>query len=187
MCRSRAVGRLLGMNRFLRIALALAAAALLPPRTVAAQAPVHVAPNAPKDRPRGAAMPCQWHAAVRATAPYVARARATYPAARARYQAGLPPGHTFFVTTRLADSRGRLEQVFVAVDSIVGDRIHGRLWSDIHLVDGYRREQPLVVAEAELVDWMIARPDGTEEGNVVGVFLDTYRMPATCQDSAHAG
>jgi hypothetical protein len=30
---------------------------------------------------------------------------------------------------------------------------------------------------------MISRPDGTEEGNVVGKFLDTYRPPATCTDS----
>jgi hypothetical protein len=26
-----------------------------------------------------------------------------------------------------------------------------------------------------LLDWLITRPDGTEEGNVVGKFIDTYR------------
>jgi hypothetical protein len=26
--------------------------------------------------------------------------------------------------------------------------------------------------ESELVDWLISRPDGSEEGNVVGKFLD---------------
>jgi hypothetical protein len=30
---------------------------------------------------------------------------------------------------------------------------------------------------------MIAKPDGSEEGNVVGKFLDTYRPPATCGES----
>jgi hypothetical protein len=30
-------------------------------------------------------------------------------------------------------------------------------------------------AEAELLDWLIAKPDGAEEGNVVGKFLDTYQ------------
>ena len=34
---------------------------------------------------------------------------------------------------------------------------------------------PVTVKEAELVDWMIARPDGSEEGNVVGKFLDTWK------------
>jgi hypothetical protein len=31
------------------------------------------------------------------------------------------------------------------------------------------------VSEAELLDWLITKPDGSEEGNVVGKFLDTYR------------
>jgi hypothetical protein len=30
-------------------------------------------------------------------------------------------------------------------------------------------------AETELLDWLITKPDGTEEGNVVGKFLDTYQ------------
>ena len=27
----------------------------------------------------------------------------------------------------------------------------------------------------EVLDWTISKPDGTEEGNFVGKFLDTYR------------
>jgi hypothetical protein len=29
--------------------------------------------------------------------------------------------------------------------------------------------------EQDLIDWMVARPDGSEEGNVVGKFLDTHQ------------
>jgi hypothetical protein len=109
--------------------------------------------------------------------PYIAKARATYPAAKARFQQGLPPRHTFFVTTRLRDERGAVEQVFVAVDSIVQDLVSGRIWSEIGGVRGFVRGQPYSFPESDLIDWMVARPDGTEDGNVVGVFLESYRPP----------
>jgi len=70
------------------------------------------------------------------------------------------------------------------VDSIRGRTIAGRIWSDIHVVSGYAMRQPYSFSDSALVDWTIARPDGTEEGNVVGKFLDTYRPPTTCTDPA---
>lgn len=145
-----------------------------------AQRPVELAPNAPVDRPVSAAEACQLQAMLQAMAPYVAQARATYPAARQRYVQGLPARHTMFVTTRLRDSIGRVEQVFVAVDSIRGPLIAGRIWSPVSVVAGYRYRQPYTFVDSLLVDWMVARPDGTEEGNVVGKFLDTYQPPARC-------
>jgi hypothetical protein len=150
------------------------------PGSAESQQPVHVAPNAPQDRPVSAAYQCQLRAMLKAMEPFVAQARTTYPAARARFVAGLPPRHTMFVTTRLTDSLGRFEQVFVAVDSIRGHVIAGRIWSDVRTVSGYHYRQPYSFADSLLVDWMVARPDGTEEGNVVGNFLDTYRPPSTC-------
>jgi hypothetical protein len=153
-------------------------------RALHAQQPVHVAPNAPADRQLSATRACQWDAARRAMAPYVARARASYPEARERFRAGLPARHTFFVTTRLRDERGREEQVFVAVEGIVDGQVVGRIWSRVFVVEGYRLRQPYAFPESELVDWMVARPDGTEEGNVVGKFLDTYTPPARCAETA---
>lgn len=157
------------------------------PAIAAAQRPVELAPNAPPDRPVSATQRCQLRVMFEAMAPYAAQARATYPAARGRFVVGLPPRHTMFVTTRLSDAAGRIEQVFVAVDSIRGDTIAGRIWSPIHVVSGYRYRQPYQFPDSLLVDWMIARPDGTEEGNVVGKFLDTYRPLPTCPDSGAAG
>ena len=29
--------------------------------------------------------------------------------------------------------------------------------------------------ESDVLDWTISKPDGTEEGNFVGKFLDTYK------------
>jgi hypothetical protein len=45
-------------------------------------------------------------------------ALAAFPEVRRRFEAGLPPRHTFFVTTWLRDGDGRQEHVFVAVDSV---------------------------------------------------------------------
>jgi Uncharacterized protein conserved in bacteria (DUF2314) len=112
--------------------------------------------------------------------PYIAQARATWPAARQRYLAGLPPRHTFFVTALLVDREDRREQVFIVVDSIGAGRIKGRIWNRVEVVHGFRLGDRYSFPESELRDWMIAKPDGTEEGNFVGKFLDTYEPPRTC-------
>jgi hypothetical protein len=139
------------------------------------QAPMPVlSPNAPQDRPTIA----NGHAQIReyeaAMAPYVQKARQTYPAARQRYLDGLPAGYGFFAVTRLKDRAGRREQVFVAVTSIQGGRIRGRLASETLEVSGYKNGDEYAFDESELVDWLITHPDGTEEGNVVGKFLDEF-------------
>lgn len=133
-----------------------------------------LAPNAPKDQPQ-AVGETQKNALEKAIAPYVAKAKETYPAARARYLAGLPKGETFFVTTRLHDASGHMEQVFIRVARIDAGKVSGRISSPLQLVTGYRPGQDYTFPESELIDWLIAKPDGTEEGNFVGKFLDTYR------------
>ena len=159
--------------------LAGAAAVALGALPAAAQRPVELSPDAPPDRPQGA-HECQWHAALLAMKPYEDQARATWPDARRRFLAGLPDRHTMFVTTRLRDDRGKQEQVFVVVDSIAGTRIVGRIWSQVLLVRGFQLGGRHELDESALVDWMVARPDGTEEGNVVGKFLDGWTPPPTC-------
>ena len=57
-----------------------------------------LATDAPVDKPFSWTE-AQAAALERAIAPYVAKARETYPEAKKRYLAGLPPKHTFFVTT----------------------------------------------------------------------------------------
>ena len=112
----------------------------------------------------------------RATAPYVEQARNTYPQAKRRYLAGLPRGYRFSAVTKL-HSPGRVEAVFVAVTSIKGNLITGRIDNEILSVAGYKAGDMYTFPEAELVDWVILRPDGKEEGNVVGKFLDTWKRP----------
>lgn len=107
--------------------------------------------------------------------PHIEQARKSYPEARARYLAGLPAKHAFYVTTRLHDKQGHFEQVFIAVREIKGETIKGVIASEVEFITDYRRGESYSFPEAELIDWTIVKPDGTEEGNFVGKFLDEYQ------------
>jgi hypothetical protein len=139
-----------------------------------------LAANAPADRPVDfeGTSPDEVQAKSRKLiAPYVAQAMATYPDAKARYLRGLPPGENFFVTVILRDRDGRFEQVFLIVERIEKGLVTGRIASNILTVRGFKRDDQHRVYEGDLVDWLITKPDGSEEGNVVGKFLDT--LPQT--------
>ena len=110
----------------------------------------------------------------KAIAPYVTKARATYPAAKARFLAGLPPGYTFSVRARLFDPNGHREDSFVTVRKISGAEITGIL-GQVDILHSYKTGQTITVKESEIDNWVIQRPDGSEEGNYVGKFLDHYR------------
>lgn len=46
--------------------------------------------------------------------------------------------------------------------------------SQITQVAGYELGDEYTFSEEDILDWLIVHPDGTEEGNVVGKFLDTH-------------
>lgn len=134
----------------------------------------HVSTHAPPDKPVSVTSDEQKRRLDAAIVPYVAQARATFPEAKQRYLAGLPPQHSFFVTVELRDAVGHSEMAFLAVDSLARDSVFGRIWNQINVVRGYRLRDRHAVSETELLDWLLTNPDGSEEGNVVGKFLDTY-------------
>jgi hypothetical protein len=147
------------------------------------KAPAPVAPGmerlpagAPKDRPTHARSRAEMDAMDRAIAPYREQARRSYPDAKRRYLAGLPPGHRLAVTTELR-SPGRFETVFIAVTQIQGDRITGRIANEVVTVAGYQEGDLYTLSETDMIDWVITRPDGSEDGNLVGKFLDTWQSP----------
>jgi len=129
--------------------------------------------NAPVDKPFQATKE-QLVEYDKAIEPYVAKARATYPAAKARFLDGLPPGYSFSVRVRLKDSNGRREDSFLTVTKISGEKITGRLGT-VSLLRSYKTGQTITVNESKIDNWVIVRPDGTEEGNYVGKFLDHYK------------
>jgi len=129
--------------------------------------------NAPVDRPIKA-NPEQMAAYDKAIVPYVAKARATYPAAKAKFLAGLPPGYSFSVRVRLRDPNGQREDSFMTVKKINGDKITGVLGT-VDILHSYKTGQTITVKESDIDNWVIVRPDGSEEGNYVGKFLDHYK------------
>lgn len=133
-----------------------------------------VAHPPPKDKPVQARSNATQQRIEDAIAPYVTEARKTWPAARKRYLAGLPAGQVFAVTVKLFDG-DKGETVFVQVRKIEGTKITGSIANDLNVVRNYRPQQVIEVDERDILDWTIAHPDGTEEGNVVGKFLDGYQ------------
>ncbi len=117
----------------------------------------------------------------RLIAPSVAKARATYPAARKRFIAGLPPGYKFAVWVRLYDKnyQGRkiaaAEDIFLDVERIAEGRVYGRIHNQPLVVTKYRVGERASAPEVEIRNWVIVRPDHSEEGNFVGKFLDHYK------------
>jgi uncharacterized protein YegJ (DUF2314 family) len=130
--------------------------------------------KAPQDKPVSADSREAISKFERAIAPYVAEARKTWPAAKKKYLAGAPHGETFYVTLRLKDG-DTFEQSFVRVTEIKDGKISGTVASELLTIHNFKRGDTVVVKETEIYDWMFAKPDGSEEGNVVGKFLDTYQ------------
>jgi hypothetical protein len=131
----------------------------------------------PKDRPVQVSSADEFAKLERLIAPYSAQARKTYPEAKRRYLAGLPAGYTFSVTTKLHSANAQ-EIAFIIVDRITGDQITGHIGSELSSVQGYKSGDSYTLAERDIVDWVILHPDGVEDGNVVGKFLDEWSAKA---------
>jgi hypothetical protein len=110
----------------------------------------------------------------KAIAPYVEQAQRTFPDAKKRFLAGLPAGYKFAVLTKLK-SKGKVETVFILVNKIEDEKITGTIGSDVRAIDGFKAGDTYRLPEMSVIDWVIVHPDGTEEGNVVGKFLDTWQ------------
>jgi hypothetical protein len=136
--------------------------------------PQELSPNAPADKPAGATGSEQIRKFEEAIKPYVKQAREMLPRAKKKYLKGLRKGEIFFITTRLY-ANGKYEQVFVRVTAWEDETIHGLLASDVSVVPNHKRGEDVTCKEREVLDWTISKPDGSEEGNFVGKFLDSYK------------
>jgi uncharacterized protein YegJ (DUF2314 family) len=96
----------------------------------------------------------------------------TLPQAKKRFQAGLKPGETFYLTTRVVDADGRFEQVFVQVKQWEDTYVQGTIANTLQTVRDYATGQTLEFTTNAVYDWTIVRADGSEEGNYVGKFLE---------------
>jgi uncharacterized protein YegJ (DUF2314 family) len=115
----------------------------------------------------------------RLAAPYVAKSRATYPAAKKRFLAGLPPGYKFLVMLRFFQRDERTgkttgEDMLVQVQRIENGRIYGRLANAPVVVRSVKYGDSVSRPEREITNWIIEHPDRSEEGNFVGKFLEKH-------------
>jgi len=109
-------------------------------------------------------------------APYVAMSRKSFSDAKERFLEGLASGHTLYVTVRLMDDANHsLEQVFLIVTKINDQKITGEIASEIRLPHGHKQGDQFECAVNDIYDWTITAPDGSEEGNFVGKFLDVVQ------------
>ena len=96
------------------------------------------------------------------------------PSAKNEFMAGMREGRTLFLTIRLMDAGGKVEQVYVQVDSWQGTAISGRIASSIRQVQGYHKGQKMQFGEGDILDWTILSADGGSEGNYVGSYLEHW-------------
>ena len=157
------------MNHRMAVPLALFLLSSVPPLV-----PAVTQNNSPQDKPV-ASNAEQLKKFEDAIAPYVKKARETLPDAKKKYLAGLPKDQTLYVTIKLYDPSKKYEQAFVKVTSWKGEIIQGILSSELSLIHNHSKFEKLTCNESEILDWTISKPDGTEEGNFVGKFLDTYQ------------
>ena len=140
---------------------------------------VAVAADSSTDRSVHAQGKTSTESLLRAEAPYIAKARATYRAAKKRYLAGLPRGDRFTVRYRLREpGTHRSEGIIVEVAAIKGSEIYGHIASEASLI-GARPGQPVRFSESEIEDWSIVHPDGRQEGNFLGKFLSELQRQKT--------
>lgn len=108
-------------------------------------------------------------------------ARRTLPQARQRYQRGLPAGTSFYLTARVLNEAATPEPVVLLVDSWQGPHITGRI---MRLApNGFPTPGASAnLDEAAVLDWIVLRPDGAEEGNFLGKFLDLEERLAVLKE-----
>jgi hypothetical protein len=67
----------------------------------------------------------------------------------------------------------KLKTLFYALKNR-GRKITGVLGA-VDLLHNYKEGERVTIPESNIDNWVIVRPDGTEDGNYVGKFLDHYK------------
>jgi len=134
-----------------------------------------LSPNAPTDKPVRIKDSLQLVKFEKMIEPYVKKALKTLPNVKKRFLKGLPSGEVFFLVTRIYDPNGSYEQVFIRVKEWNGKIIKGYIANQLNVVKSYKEGQVIEFPESAILDWCITKPNGDEEGNYVGKYLDSLR------------
>lgn len=91
---------------------------------------------------------------------YVAQARAAFPEAKRRFSKGLSAGSQLRVTAGKSSDGG-----IIVVDRIDNGLIIGHWWEGMERAYSPQRKDIYTFSERDILDWVIVRPDGVNEGN----------------------
>jgi hypothetical protein len=132
-------------------------------------------PGAPKDQVLS--MPIEGDADHPEFKALMDRARSQLPEVRRRFRDGLPKGQSLFVTTLVKNPAGGGggEQIFVQVVDWNDDQgPKGVIASEVR-TPGLHYGDLTMVLDAAIRDWTISHPDGSEEGNALGKYIEEHR------------
>lgn len=102
---------------------------------------------------------------------YVQQAQKTLQKVKNEFMGGMQKGRKLFLTIRIMDATGRVEQIFAEVKKWNGSEISGDIASRIQSVSGYSLGQGISFGEGDILDWTILNSDGSTEGNFIGNYV----------------
>ena len=109
-------------------------------------------------------------------APYIEKARATFPEVKKKYIAGdyVRENRQLDVQIELTDKNGNREMVFIVVTQCLGNRFQGVIVNDIQLLKEYKNGDTLSFSQDQVKNWVVVDSKGNEEGNFVGKAIEAF-------------
>ena len=109
-------------------------------------------------------------------APYIEKAKATFPAVKKKYIAGdyVREKRELDVQIDLVDKDGTKEMVFVFVTQCLGDRFQGIVTNEIQLLKEYKKGDEVSFTQDQIRNWVVVDSLGNEEGNFVGKAIEAF-------------
>ena len=101
-------------------------------------------------------------------APCIAMTKKALPDVKKNYVGRQLQGDALYVTVRLYDPNGKKEALHLQVATWEGAAIRGKINETPRALKTYHRGQTIEVKETDVLDWTFLKPDGTEDGNLIG-------------------
>jgi len=109
-------------------------------------------------------------------APYIEKAKATFPMAKKKYIAGdyIREKRVFGVQIDLTDKDGTKEMTFINVTWCSGKNFRGVINNQMYYVKEYHLGDTVSFTQDRILNWVVVDAEGNEEGNYVGKAIDAY-------------
>ncbi len=109
-----------------------------------------------------------------AIAPEILKAQQNLAEVKRRFLKGLKSGQSLYLTVRIADKYGHVEQVYIRTYLWKDAEVMGQITNNLYSVSGYRKGQSLTFDESDILDWTLIDTDGKEYGNYLGRFAKAW-------------